>query len=69
MNDYGIKKKKYIKYLKQELIVIKNKNFEYDNLDKEMAKFLQQMKQYEIFKIFINIHTEIGRILKEAQEG
>ncbi|WP_445435985.1 hypothetical protein [Candidatus Borreliella tachyglossi] len=51
----------------QELIIIENKNFKYEKLDKEIAEFLQ-MKQYEIFNIFNNIYTEIGRILKEAQE-
>ena len=52
---------------KQELIIIESKNFEYDKLDKETAEFLQ-MKQYEIFNIFNNTYSEIGRILKEAQE-
>ncbi|WKC57988.1 hypothetical protein QYZ68_02200 [Borrelia sp. P9F1] len=52
---------------KQELIIIKNKNFEYEKLDKEISKFLR-MKQHEIFNIFNNAYTEIGRILKDAQE-
>ncbi|AFI31216.1 hypothetical protein [Borrelia crocidurae] len=52
---------------KQELIVIQNKNFKYENLDQEIANFLKK-KQYEIFNIFHNTYTEIGRILKEAQE-
>ncbi|WP_024653846.1 hypothetical protein [Borrelia persica] len=52
---------------KQELIVIQKKNFQYEKLDKETADFLKK-KQYEIFHIFNNTYTEIGRILKEAQE-
>ncbi|AAX17760.1 hypothetical protein [Borrelia turicatae] len=52
---------------KQELIIIQNKSFKYEKLDKEIADFLK-MKQYEIFNIFNNTYTEIGRILKEAQE-
>ncbi|WP_024655387.1 hypothetical protein [Borrelia hispanica] len=52
---------------KQELIVVQNKNFKYENLDQEIANFLKK-KQYEIFNIFNNTYTEIGRILKEAQE-
>ncbi|WP_421622747.1 hypothetical protein R5397_02245 [Borrelia sp. MN22-0132] len=53
--------------VKQELIIIQNKSFKYEKLDKEIADFLK-MKQYEIFNIFNNTYTEIGRILKEAQE-
>ncbi|WP_330730027.1 hypothetical protein [Borrelia turicatae] len=52
---------------KQELIIIQNKSFKYEKLDKEISDFLK-MKQYEIFNIFNNTYTEIGRILKEAQE-
>ncbi|AHH12452.1 Hypothetical protein BHO_0072100 [Borrelia hermsii YBT] len=52
---------------KQELIVIQNKSFKYEKLDKEIADFLK-IKQYEILNIFNNAYTEIGRILKEAQE-
>ncbi|AHE62753.1 hypothetical protein [Borrelia parkeri] len=52
---------------KQELIIIQNKSFKYEKLDKEIADFLK-IKQYEIFSIFNNTYTEIGRILKEAQE-
>ncbi|WP_434756885.1 hypothetical protein bpuCAU1_000433 [Borrelia puertoricensis] len=53
--------------VKQELIIIQNKSFKYEKLDKEIADFLK-MKQYEIFNIFNNTYTEIGRILKEAQD-
>ncbi|BDU62893.1 hypothetical protein BOFE_04330 [Candidatus Borrelia fainii] len=52
---------------KQELIIIQNKNFKYEKLDKEISDFLK-MKQYEIFNIFNNTYTEIGKILKETQE-
>ncbi|APR64889.1 hypothetical protein baBA2_000421 [Borrelia anserina] len=52
---------------KQELILVQNKSFKYEKLDKEIANFLK-IKQYEIFNIFNNTYTEIGRILKEAQE-
>ncbi|AHH10604.1 Hypothetical protein BCO_0072100 [Borrelia coriaceae ATCC 43381] len=52
---------------KQELITIENKSFKYEKVDKEIADFLKT-KQYEIFNIFNNAYTEIGRILKEAQD-
>ncbi|AHH04977.1 hypothetical protein BmHG_00441 [Borrelia miyamotoi] len=52
---------------KQALIIIQNKSFKYEKLDKEIADFLK-MKQYEIFNIFNNTYTEIGKILKEAKE-
>ncbi|UGQ17226.1 hypothetical protein [Borrelia sp. RT1S] len=54
-------------FAEQELIIIESKNFEYDKLDKEISEFLR-MKQHEIFNIFNDTYTEIGRILKEAQE-
>ncbi|BCR21858.1 hypothetical protein [Borrelia sp. HM] len=52
---------------KQELVIIKNKSFKYEKLDQETADFLKR-KQDEIFNIFNNTYTEIGKILKEAQD-
>ncbi|WKC85345.1 hypothetical protein [Borreliella lusitaniae] len=52
---------------KKEIISIERKNFDYNKLDKDISDFLKT-KQYEIFNIFNNTYTKIGKILKEAQD-
>ncbi|QFI14552.1 hypothetical protein QIA37_02710 [Borrelia sp. CA_690] len=52
---------------KKEIISIENKNFDYNKLDKNISDFLKK-KQYEIFNIFNNTYTKIGKILKETQD-
>ncbi|EEF82067.1 hypothetical protein [Borreliella valaisiana] len=52
---------------KKEIISIERKNFDYTKLDKDISDFLKT-KQYEIFNIFNNTYTKIGKILKETQD-
>lgn len=52
---------------KKEILSIERKNFDYDKLDKDISDFLKT-KQYEIFNIFNNTYTKIGKILKETQD-
>ncbi len=52
---------------KKEIISIERKNFDYSKLDKDISDFLKT-KQYEIFNIFNNTYTKIGKILKETQD-
>ncbi|PRQ90279.1 hypothetical protein [Borreliella burgdorferi] len=52
---------------KKEIISIERKNFDYNKLDKDISDFLKK-KQYEIFNIFNNTYTKIGKILKDAQD-
>ncbi|AJA90246.1 hypothetical protein OY14_02140 [Borreliella chilensis] len=52
---------------KKEIISIERKSFDYDKLDKAISIFLKT-KQYEIFNIFNNTYTKIGKILKETQD-
>nr|WP_267916479.1 hypothetical protein [Borreliella garinii] len=52
---------------KKEIILIERKNFDYSKLDKDISDFLKT-KQYEIFNIFNNTYTKIGKILKETQD-
>ncbi|QUG73041.1 hypothetical protein FOV35_02140 [Borreliella afzelii] len=52
---------------KKEIISIERKNFDYNKLDKDISDFLKT-KQYEIFNIFNNTYTKIGKILKETQD-
>ncbi|WKC89971.1 hypothetical protein QIA19_02830 [Borreliella finlandensis] len=52
---------------KKEIISIERTNFDYNKLDKDISDFLKK-KQYEIFNIFNNTYTKIGKILKDAQD-
>ncbi|WKC75237.1 hypothetical protein QIA36_02705 [Borreliella yangtzensis] len=52
---------------KKEILSIERKNFDYSKLDKDISDFLKT-KQYEIFNIFNNTYTKIGKILKETQD-
>ncbi|AEL18607.1 hypothetical protein [Borreliella bissettiae] len=52
---------------KKEIISIERKSFDYNKLDKDISDFLKK-KQYEIFNIFNNTYTKIGKILKDAQD-
>lgn len=64
-------KKEHIKEYKisaqNELLIIENENFDYSEIDLEIAQYLKQ-KEYDIKNIFSKAYTEIGEILSEAQE-
>ena len=50
-----------------EVLIIENDNFDYSEIDLEIAQYLKQ-KEYDIKSIFSKAYTEIGEILWEAQE-
>ena len=50
-----------------ENIEIENYNFDHSQLDEEAKSFLKE-KEKEMHNIVANTYTEIGKILKEAQE-
>ncbi|WP_151073520.1 hypothetical protein [Borreliella turdi] len=52
---------------KKEIISIEKRTFDYNKLDKDISDFLKK-KQYEIFNIFNNTYTKIGKILKDTQD-
>lgn len=50
-----------------EMIVLENKDFDYEMIDNQMANYLKE-KEVEIKNIFAKAYTDIGRVLTEAQE-
>jgi len=50
-----------------EVIILENEDFEYNIVDENVAKYLQN-KEIEIKNIFAHAYTDLGRILFEAQE-
>lgn len=64
-------KKEHVKEYKisaqNEVLIIENGNFDYSEIDLEIAQYLKQ-KEYDIKNIFSKAYTEIGEILSEAQE-
>lgn len=64
-------KKEHIKEYKitahNEVFIIENETFDYEEIDLEIAQYLKQ-KEYDIKNIFSKAYTEIGEILWEAQE-
>lgn len=64
-------KKEHVKEYKisaqNEVLIIENENFDYSEIDLEIAQYLKQ-KEQDIKSIFSKAYTEIGEILWEAQE-
>ncbi len=63
----NVKEEKISVSTTNEMIILENKEFDYNLVDNQMANYLQK-KEVEIKNIFARAYTDIGKVLAEAQE-